>query len=306
MAGTSLAPDRAGGEDGSSFASIRVNLIRAAVGVARGLLPFRVGGGLPLTPRLPDFQAVLSNVASLVQNVLGMPPSEPPAAVGEEGGEDGTQSDPAPGETPEESPLPAIEDAIPSGATALSEGGRAPLPVRPGLVPPELSPSLLSLSDPVPAASVLGGVEGAPVALSGSAGRGEVVDRMLGAARLTQLHGAARLKIALHPPHLGELKVELTLRHRLLHGTLQAENAEAKDVLAAHLAELRESLEKQGLRIGDLQVEVSPSSGQPRREGEQASFREPAGVRRDGEESPAMAAGELVRSARVQVFDVEA
>jgi hypothetical protein len=84
----------------------------------------------------------------------------------------------------------------------------------------------------------------------------EMIERIIKAARLTRLNGQTRLRVTLQPPQLGELRVELSIRMKVLSGVLQVENNSAREVVLANLASLRESLEAQGIRVGELTVAV--------------------------------------------------
>ncbi len=137
--------------------------------------------------------------------------------------------------------------------------------------------------------------------------RVEFVERLMKAARVTQLRGQTHLRMVLHPPHLGQLKVDLAMKDRVLHGTLTAETGTARETIVSHLQSLRDQLESQGIRVGDFQVGVEqgfsqahpqdPDRGPARHDRPRT---EPAEVADPG------ATPERMRSARTQLIDMMA
>jgi flagellar hook-length control protein FliK len=122
-----------------------------------------------------------------------------------------------------------------------------------------------------------------------------VIERVVEAAAQLQPRQAAGIRISLSPAHLGELLIELTLHGSALHGRILTENEAAKDLIVAHLGRLRESLEGQGIQVGDFQVSVDRSFKPSPDEALPGGCRERA-------PDP----GERLRSARAQVLDVTA
>ncbi|MFH0810795.1 MAG: flagellar hook-length control protein FliK [Pseudomonadota bacterium] len=68
--------------------------------------------------------------------------------------------------------------------------------------------------------------------------------------------GEDSLKLRLHPPELGNLRLDLALRGEGVKVVMVAETAAAKDILQAALPELRGSLAEQGLKIEEFSVSV--------------------------------------------------
>jgi flagellar hook-length control protein FliK len=79
------------------------------------------------------------------------------------------------------------------------------------------------------------------------------------------------LRLRLHPPELGSLRIEVTVRNGALSARLEAETEAAKSVLIDHLPALRERLAEHNLRIERFEVGWSgqSSGGLPQRPGEQ-------------------------------------
>lgn len=137
--------------------------------------------------------------------------------------------------------------------------------------------------------------------------RAELVERIVKAARLTQSRGAARIKISLNPPHLGNLKVDLSVRQHVLNGVLRADNAAAKEMILSQLQSLRESLEAQGIQVGQLEVRVDGSFAQAQREAERdrGHGAPPPEARKPAVEGLSEV-GNRIRSARLQLIDMVA
>jgi flagellar hook-length control protein FliK len=101
-------------------------------------------------------------------------------------------------------------------------------------------------------------VAGKPSTSSTLPGRPAVaVPRIVEAAVLLRPGKSTRLCVALHPEHLGELVIELSLRGGLLQGVVLAESEAAREAISAHLDQLRSDLERKGIRVGDFQVLVA-------------------------------------------------
>lgn len=217
---------------------------------------------------------------------------DPPPPTGEVAKTGATDADAAPAATAQGSVLEAV-------SLAVAKGQDAPAAARSG-------PAVGGLVEPGSARSTPTGATAAAEAHRPE-NRGEMVERIVKAARLTQSRGSARIKIALHPPHLGELKVDLSVRQRVLHGTLQAESAAAREMLLSNLQSLRDALEQQGIRVGEFQVQVDQSFQQATRDPEERRPR--AGTAPYGSglsEGTGPAPDPRPRSARLQVIDVVA
>jgi flagellar hook-length control protein FliK len=195
-------------------------------------------------------------------------------------------------------PMPVIVEAVSVQEVEVIE---RPTAARPG-------PAVGGITEFPSVATGPSGATPAAEVQEGPGDRAELVDRIVQAARLTQSRGSARIKIALNPPNLGELKVDLSIRQRVLHGTLQAESVAAKEMILSNLQSLKDSLEQQGIHVGEFQVLVDPSF-------QQAAQQDPDDGRpRSGAPSYAMdvsdplggSVGERVRSSRMQLFDVVA
>lgn len=70
---------------------------------------------------------------------------------------------------------------------------------------------------------------------------------------------AKSLRIKLHPAHLGEVDVHLSMRGTSLRVQLRAETPEAKQALKSTFFELRETLSMYGLKLEGLAVDLIPN-----------------------------------------------
>lgn len=270
--------------------------------------------GAPVAPAesLPEASApgaaaiVETTSAELSMDLPQSTPSAPPPVEGAEG------EAPA---LPETAAVVELELA-PAELPATVSPDPARVPAALAAVVARLPEPVLS-TEPAVRAEVLGAAtESRPSgvrppalpALPASAGdRAEFVDRIVKAVKLTQSRGAARIKIVLNPPNLGELRVDLSVRQHVLHGTLQAESVAAKDLILSNLQSLREGLEGQGIRVGEFSVQVDPSFQQAQQDARQAPAHPPAtAAAQDSEDEPSGPVQERLRSARIQVFDVVA
>jgi len=113
----------------------------------------------------------------------------------------------------------------------------------------------------------------------------DVVRRTAEALGSAPLRDGSRIRIALHPAHLGELRIELSVSGTRVRARIRTETGAARDLILAHLDDLRREFDRRGLRIGRFDVEID---GVMRRDV-------------DGEAGPARP-----KSHRRQVLDLEA
>ncbi len=76
-------------------------------------------------------------------------------------------------------------------------------------------------------------------------------------AKMTVLNNQnGSISMKMHPDSLGNLNVNLGLEHGVLNGRFLVENTEARQMLMDHLAHLKQSLQEQGISVGEFQVNV--------------------------------------------------
>ena len=74
-------------------------------------------------------------------------------------------------------------------------------------------------------------------------------------------HGVGRVKIALHPPHLGTLHMDIVLNNNKVQVILQVENDKVRHVLQLNVEQLKNSLHSQGLIVDSVNVLLQEKSG---------------------------------------------
>jgi len=76
-------------------------------------------------------------------------------------------------------------------------------------------------------------------------------------AKMTVLNNQnGSISMKMHPDSLGNLNINLGLEHGVLNGRFLVDNAEARQMLMDHLAHLKQSLQEQGISVGEFQVNV--------------------------------------------------
>ena len=66
------------------------------------------------------------------------------------------------------------------------------------------------------------------------------------------------MQIRLDPPELGDLLVQISVRNGVIDASFQTSNADATQMLSHSLAQLKHSLESQGVSVDRLQVAQAP------------------------------------------------
>lgn len=72
--------------------------------------------------------------------------------------------------------------------------------------------------------------------------------------------GGGSVRLRLHPPELGSLRMELTVRDGLMRARMEVENNAARTAILEHLPMLRERLAQQDIRIEQFEVEIGGDS----------------------------------------------
>ncbi|MBF0551877.1 MAG: flagellar hook-length control protein FliK [Deltaproteobacteria bacterium] len=83
---------------------------------------------------------------------------------------------------------------------------------------------------------------------------GQIVER----AAVTIKNGTQSLRIALDPPNLGHLDVDVRIHEGQVRATLVADSASVKEALDQNLSQLKQSFAQQGLKIDKFEVFVNP------------------------------------------------
>jgi len=93
--------------------------------------------------------------------------------------------------------------------------------------------------------------------------------------------GGGDMKMTLTPEHLGEVTIEVQVRHDRVSATLTAGTPEVRQWIAAHQADLKNSLASVGLSLDDLVVKDEGGGG---RQDARDDGRQPQSRRREPEQ----------------------
>jgi len=85
-------------------------------------------------------------------------------------------------------------------------------------------------------------------------------------------NGTHRARLRLHPPELGHIRIDLTLEHNRVSAALMTETQAAKELLQAHMGQLRQHLAQHGLQLEDFQLSVSQDASSFRQDSEGTFF----------------------------------
>jgi flagellar hook-length control protein FliK len=145
------------------------------------------------------------------------------------------------------------------------DAGRRPLrraqsgpPVRLSAEPSPAAPSRPSRAIP------LAGSSRSEMVIARTLPPKEVVRHVAEALQSVPIREGTRIRLSLSPAHLGDLWIELSISGSGLRGRVRTETEEARDLISAHLDDLRRDLEKRGLRMGRFEVDVSLRHGKER------------------------------------------
>jgi flagellar hook-length control protein FliK len=76
------------------------------------------------------------------------------------------------------------------------------------------------------------------------------------------LRGERVIKLQLHPPELGGMKVDMEIKDNILKLGVIIENSSVKELLLSNAHELRQALVEQGVKLEKLDIQISYNSGQ--------------------------------------------
>ena len=86
--------------------------------------------------------------------------------------------------------------------------------------------------------------------------KSSVLDQVISHVSLRQAREGKTLTVRLHPQELGDLKLDLILENDKVRVNIQTQTNMVQDVLEQHLPRLREALEAQGVRVGEMQLSL--------------------------------------------------
>jgi flagellar hook-length control protein FliK len=93
--------------------------------------------------------------------------------------------------------------------------------------------------------------------------RGSFIDQVTPALSRMIEQGESRLKIVLHPEHLGALRIELISEGEQVRARFFVESGEVKQLIEASLPEIKEALSRDGVVVEHFQVDIDRDSDQP-------------------------------------------
>lgn len=79
---------------------------------------------------------------------------------------------------------------------------------------------------------------------------------------LRTLNGVSEARLMLFPEHMGQVDVRISMQNGVLTAVFQTDTAVAKDMLDNQMAQLRASLQAQGLNVEKLEVTHSPNASE--------------------------------------------
>jgi hypothetical protein len=101
-----------------------------------------------------------------------------------------------------------------------------------------------------------------------------------------RLNDANEIRFQLKPPHLGRIQLTIDQGPEGLKVTIITEHQAARDMLTAHTADLRASLQGQGLQLDKVDVQVSPNFDQTMADSRRESERGQLGHGRSADRPP--------------------
>ena len=89
-----------------------------------------------------------------------------------------------------------------------------------------------------------------------------VLDQVIQQVSLRNAAQGKTVTIRMHPQELGELKLDLILENDKVRVNIQTQTQMVQDVMEQHLPRLREVLENQGVRVGEMQLSLDSQQHQ--------------------------------------------
>jgi len=169
---------------------------------------------------------------------------------------------------PQNQPVAATDEAVPTTVTPAATTGVEPVVTAEGREQIKTSETTAgprdSFSSPV-------SVESRPAAATGTktesprpvldTTRGDVPQKLAGFIQQAAEQGKP-LRIRLNPPELGTLQIEIGRHQGQVTARLEVESAATRAVIFEQLNLLRDSLQQQGLKLDQIQIEVNESLSQ--------------------------------------------
>jgi hypothetical protein len=160
---------------------------------------------------------------------------------------------------------------------------RARTPAQPGQPHHANEPAGVSLSDRVVARGESAGSTAPGSQASAESPRGDAAERVQFVQRVTRAFEAATdrggtIRLRLHPPELGSLRLELTVRNGAMNARMETETETARNMLLDNLPALRERLAEHQIKVErfDVDWQAQAQGGLPQQAGDQSRWQAPA------------------------------
>jgi hypothetical protein len=153
-------------------------------------------------------------------------------------------------------PLPDGERATPGPRETTSRPSARPRSAPPGPRPTaEIAGTLPSSRSARPTAAA-GTARSERAAGAAPALPKDLIRRTADALQAAPPRDGSRIRLSLRPAHLGDLWIDLSVSGSRVRGRIRTETEAARGLILAHLDDLRRELERRGLRIIRLEVDV--------------------------------------------------
>jgi len=90
----------------------------------------------------------------------------------------------------------------------------------------------------------------------------KVLDQVKGGIRIILKRGGNGIRIRLHPPSLGQLRMEVTVNSDMVRTFMVAESNLVKGIIEGNVNQLKQAFQEQGLRMEQFNVYVNNGQGQ--------------------------------------------
>ena len=110
-----------------------------------------------------------------------------------------------------------------------------------------------------------------------------MIDRVTRTVSVSLRRGVQRVRLQLHPPELGMLRIHLTLEGDQLKADMQVQSQAARQMLINHLPTLERSLAGHGIEVRHFQVQVTPEDTQTTWHDQPGNGQRPSDQGQDGQ-----------------------
>jgi hypothetical protein len=154
-----------------------------------------------------------------------------------------------------QAPVPERAEALALSARETGNAAPTPMPTSAtGFVLPGSAPTSVSGSVAIPTGSV-------PVSALRERLLPEIVHQ---AGIILRDGGEGEIRLVLKPEHLGSLRIRLQLGESSLEGRIVVDNSNVKELLEAHLEQLKSALRQEGWASANIDVTLSGGGGDRR------------------------------------------